>query len=84
MNIFLLNKTQYYIDRSNERSMLMKYITGDHSGFVLNQLEKADGQPLLALTSQPGDGKTMLLAKFVLDIEVRFSKKKFDGTDFIL
>ncbi|CAF1128328.1 unnamed protein product [Adineta ricciae] len=95
MNIFLLNKTQYYVDRSSERSMLMKYITGDHSGFVLNQSEKAIGQPLLALTSQPGDGKTMFLAKFVLDIEETMKDKAIiyyyfaegayqDGTHFIL
>lgn len=69
MNAFLLNKTQYYIDRSNEYSMLLKYITGDHEDFVLMG-EKGNGQPLLALSSLSGDGKTMLLAKFVLDIEV--------------
>lgn len=32
--------------------------------------DQANGHGLLALSSQPGDGKTMLLAKFVLDIEV--------------
>ena len=69
MNAFLLNKTQYYIDRSDEYSALLKYIAGDHKDFVLMK-EKANGQPLLALSSQSGDGKTMLLAKFVLDIEV--------------
>lgn len=81
MNTFLLNKTQYYIDRSDEYSALFKYITGDHKDFTLikdkleNESDKANDQPLMALSSPPGDGKTMLLAKFVLDIEVNSSKK---------
>ena len=74
MNTFLLNKTQYYIDRSDEHSTLFKYITGDQKDFLLIK-DKAIGQPLLALSSQSGDGKTMLLAKFVLDIEVSFKRK---------
>ena len=80
MNTFLLNKTQYYIDRSDEYSTLFKYITGDHKDFMLikdkfgTELDKANGQPLLALSSQSGDGKTMLLAKFVLDVEVSSRK----------
>ena len=79
MNTFLLNKTQYYIDRSDEYSALFKYIIGDHKDFMLikNKLgtesHKANDQPLMALSSHPGDGKTMLLAKFVLDIEVNSS-----------
>lgn len=82
MNTFLLNKTQYYIDRPDEYSALFKYITGDHKDFVLikeelgNETDIANLQPLMALSSQPGDGKTMLLAKFVLDIEVNFLKKR--------
>lgn len=69
MNTFLLNKTQYYTDRPDEYSALLKYITGDHKDLVLMK-DKTNHQPLLALAGQPGDGKTMLLAKFVLDIEV--------------
>lgn len=83
MNTFLLNKTQYYIDRSDEHAMLFKYITGDHQDFmVINdklgiEPNKANGQPLMALSSQPGEGKTKLLAKFVLDIEVvKFSNRR--------
>ena len=75
MNAFLLNKTQYYIDRSNEYSAVVKYVTGDHKDLVLMK-EKANGQPLLAVSSQSGDGKTMLLAKFVLDIEVSSKSTK--------
>lgn len=80
MNTFLLNKTQYYIDRSDEYSALLKYITGDHKDFTLikglgTEQDQANGQPLMALSSQPGDGKTILLAKFVLDIEVKSLKK---------
>ncbi|CAF3689165.1 unnamed protein product [Adineta steineri] len=74
MNTFLLNKTQYYIDRSDEYSALFKYITGDHKDFILIN-DKANGQPLMALSSQPGDGKTMLLAKFVLDMEEKMKDK---------
>ena len=82
MNTFLLNKTQYYIDRSHEYALLFKYITGDHTDFTVvndksgTESMKANHVPLLALLSQQGDGKTMLLAKFVLDIEVNFSQKK--------
>jgi hypothetical protein len=81
MNTFLLNKTQYYIDRSDEYSALFKYITGDHKDFTLikgkleTEPDKTNDQPLMALSSQSGDGKTMLLAKFVLDIEVNSLKK---------
>jgi len=75
MKTFILNKTQYYIDRSDEYSKLFKYITDDHKDFIETEPDKANGQPLLALTSQSGDGKTMLLAKFVLDIEVNYKKK---------
>jgi hypothetical protein len=81
MNTFLLNKTQYYIDRSDEYLALFKYITGDHKDFTLmkdkleTEPDKANDQPLMALSSQSGDGKTMLLAKFVLDIEVNSLKK---------
>ncbi|CAF1350468.1 unnamed protein product [Rotaria sordida] len=81
MNTFLLNKTQYYIDRSDEYSTLFKYITGDHKDFMLIkdklgiESDKANDQPLMALSSQPGDGKTMLLAKFVLDIEEKMKDK---------
>jgi hypothetical protein len=84
MNTFLLNKTQYYIDRSDEYSTLFKYITGDYKDLMLikgnlgTEPDKAaNGQPLMALSSQPGDGKTMLLAKFVLDIEVNSYKKNY-------
>ena len=35
MNTFLLNKTQYYIERSDEYLALLKYITGDHKDFTL-------------------------------------------------
>jgi hypothetical protein len=82
MNVFLLNKIQYFIDRSHEYSMLLKYITGNHKDFMLiehrldTQSDSAKSQPLLALSSQSGDGKTMLLAKFVIDIEVS-SKQDF-------
>lgn len=82
MNTFLLNKTQYYIDRSYEYALLFKYIMGNHTDFtVVNDQSETDSMkanqvPLLALLSQPGDGKTMLLAKFVLDIEVIFLQKK--------
>lgn len=78
MKTFLLNKTQYYIDRSDEYATLFKYITGDHKDFILikdqlgTESNTANVQPLMALSSEPGDGKTMLLAKFVLDIEVNF------------
>jgi hypothetical protein len=78
MKTFILNKTQYYIDRSDEYSTLFKYITDDHKDFMLikEKLEtEPNDQPLLALTSQSGDGKTMLLAKFVLDIEVSYKNK---------
>jgi hypothetical protein len=81
MNTFLLNKTQYYIDRSDEYLALFKYITGDHKDFTLikgklgTEPDKANDQPLMALSSQSGDGKTMLLAKFALDIEVNSLKK---------
>jgi hypothetical protein len=72
MNTFLLNKTQYYIDRPDEYLALFKYITGDHKDFTLvKEPDKANDQPLMVLSSQSGDGKTMLLAKFVLDIEVK-------------
>ena len=94
MNAFLLNKTHYYIDRPDEYATLLKYITGDHQDLVCTK-EKAHGQPLLALSSQSGDGKTMLLAKFVLDIEVSFKHQAIiyyyfadgtyqDGSHFIL
>jgi hypothetical protein len=80
MNTFLLNKTQYYIDRPDQYLALFKYITGDHKDFTLikdklgTELDKANNQPLMALSSQEGDGKTMLLAKFVLDIQVNSFK----------
>lgn len=76
MNTFLLNKTQFYIDRSDEYTRVLNYVTGTHQDLVLinDQLradsDKVHGQPVMALISQPGDGKTMFLGKFVLDIEV--------------
>jgi hypothetical protein len=30
MTTFLLNKTQLFVDRPDEFSILLKYITGDH------------------------------------------------------
>ncbi|UJR29657.1 hypothetical protein I4U23_017205 [Adineta vaga] len=97
MNIFLLNKTQFYIDRSDEYQILMKFITDDQKDLTLinGKLNQINNQPLLALSSQIGDGKTMLLAKFVLDIQEKmkdnaiiyyyFSEGAFeDGTHFIL
>ena len=35
MNIFLLNKTQFYIDRPDEYAALYKYITGDQTDPML-------------------------------------------------
>ena len=74
ISTFLLNKTQYYINRPDEYSALSKYITGDHKDFTLIKDRLATEQPLMVLSSQSGDGKTMLLAKFVLDIEVNSLK----------
>lgn len=71
MKTFLLNKTQHYIERPDESAALFRYITGDHKDFTLINEQSGNDQPLLALSSQSGDGKTMLLAKFVLDIEVK-------------
>jgi hypothetical protein len=51
MKTFILNKTQYYIDRSDEYSTLFKYITDDHTDFIETEPDKANGQPILALTS---------------------------------
>ena len=87
MHTFLLNKTQYYIHRSDEYSALFKYITGDHKDFMLikdklgTEPDKANVQPLMASSSESGDGKTMLLAKFVLYIEV---SSKTNSLKFIL
>jgi hypothetical protein len=35
MATFLLNKTQLYVDRPDEFSVLFKYINGDHKDFTL-------------------------------------------------
>jgi hypothetical protein len=74
MKTFLLNKTQFYVDRPTEYSCLLKYITGDHKDFTLIEGSDPDAdanlQPLMSVTGRSGDGKTMLLGKFVLDIEV--------------
>ena len=76
---FLQNKTQYYVDRLDELAILMAYVTGDHenltriegkkneSGTVWNVERK---QPVMLVTGPSGNGKTMLLAKFVLHLEV--------------
>lgn len=76
---FLQNKTQFYVDRLGELAILMAYVTGDHedltrfegkkneSGTALNTERK---QPLMLVTGASGNGKSMLLAKFVLHLEV--------------
>ncbi|CAF1677389.1 unnamed protein product [Rotaria magnacalcarata] len=72
MNTFLLNKTQIFVDRPKEFASLLKYVAGDHKDFSLidgGSSNKENAQPLMALTGRSGDGKTMLLAKFVLTIE---------------
>ena len=86
---FLLNKTQYFVERPNETSLLLQYVTGDHLNLkafegrsrqnlgmdlrmsLTGTRPKDDRhQLLLALTGRSGDGKTMLLAKFVQHLEV--------------
>ncbi|CAF4116094.1 unnamed protein product, partial [Rotaria magnacalcarata] len=72
MNTFLLNKTQIFVDRPKEFASLLKYVAGDHKDFSLidgGSSNKENAQPLMALTGRSGDGKTMLLGKFVLTIE---------------
>lgn len=76
INTFLLNKTQHFIDRPIEYASLLKYVTGEYKSSDDTSTDKSNGQPLMAVLSQPGDGKTMLLAKFVLDIEVCFLHEK--------
>lgn len=79
MENFLLNKTQYYVDRISEFEILKLYITGNHED--LTKIDDKDNElnlslkterkvPLMLVTSPSGDGKTMLLAKFVLHLEV--------------
>ncbi|CAF0736436.1 unnamed protein product [Rotaria sordida] len=80
MNTFLLNKTQYFVDRPNEFSFLFKYITGDHKDLTLispTDTTSENAQPFLALTGRSGDGKSILLGKFVLNIEEKFQNKFF-------
>jgi signal recognition particle GTPase len=75
MRIFLLNKTQLYIDQTSEFAALLAYITGAHDDLKLlngqpeNELNEND-QPLIGVTGVSGSGKTMLLAKLALYIEV--------------
>ncbi|CAF2483758.1 unnamed protein product [Rotaria sp. Silwood2] len=80
MTTFLLNKTQFFVDRPNEFSLLLKYITGDHKDLKLNSPTDAkseNAQPLMAVTGRSGDGKTILLGKFVLTIEEKFQNRFF-------
>ncbi|CAF1429865.1 unnamed protein product, partial [Didymodactylos carnosus] len=73
---FLINKTQFYVERTVESSFLQKYVTGMDldSSYELKQPEYAmndgDSQPILAISGKAGDGKTMLLSKFILYLEV--------------
>ncbi|CAF4588702.1 unnamed protein product [Rotaria sp. Silwood1] len=80
MTTFLLNKTQYFVDRPNEFSILFKYITGDHKDLKLISATDAKNenvQPLMVVTGRSGDGKSILLGKFVLAIEEKFPSKFF-------
>ncbi|CAF0801098.1 unnamed protein product [Adineta steineri] len=78
MTTFLLNKTQFFVDRPEEFSALVKYVTGVHDDFTLlyRKVSHPEGHPpMLAIRGQAGDGKTMLLGKFVLHIEEKMKDK---------
>ncbi|UJR37208.1 hypothetical protein I4U23_029917 [Adineta vaga] len=80
MNTFLLNKTQFFVDRSEEFSMLLKYISDDPiDGKKPHKIsaDPVDHQPIMSIVSPAGDGKTMLLGKFVLHIEETMKDKFF-------
>lgn len=86
MNTFLINKTQLYVERPDESSVLMKYITNNHQDLELfeddSNTEKTNYQPLMAVVTPPGFGKTTFLAKFILNIEVKFKFKSFYLNNF--
>ena len=70
---FLLNKTQFFIECPNELAHLNRYITGDHEDFQLIEGEypmQETHRPLMAFRGQSGSGKTILLSKLALYIEV--------------
>lgn len=76
---FLLNKTQFYVERTDEFELLFDFLSkdpkklslirGDNAGKE-NSTDQNEKQPILALKGRSGEGKTSLLAKFVLHIEV--------------
>ncbi|CAF1487348.1 unnamed protein product [Adineta ricciae] len=80
MNTFLLNKTQFFVDRHEEFSILLKYVTGEQMDLnLLTGMAGAEEKniPMMAIKGRPGDGKTMLLGKFALHLEETMKDKFF-------
>ena len=87
-NNFLLNKTQFYVERTNEFSSLIKYVSNERKKLHFIQGTDAsarfsgssddDGyyRPLMLVKGRSGQGKTVLLSRFVLHIEVIFFQTK--------
>lgn len=78
---FLLNKIQLYIECPNEILTLKTFVSGDQDDLKLIEGENqpiVNQRPLMALIGQPGAGKTMTLAKFALEIEVKNNVFKFN------